>query len=679
MPHTETVLDVGNSGWAFTMPDQVTLSQAGASALNLSGTTTPLTIDIRLNADLLFNADYHGIISINMRELAPGSPNTADPSSGLRGPIRIVLHNELGIPLLNPPAGDTMALYAAGVSDQFPTSPAPADSFHTIYTHFHGIQLSGATQTFPGFTVRQQVGAYPGAYPGNPSGAPNWLQLDGALAPGATLASQPFTFHRRDTAAADDTSLNLVFLSGAFDPAALAQVRSQWEDSNGVIRPEGTLAPGGTLRSTIEAPGDKDLFAVTLAAGQTYAFDLTGVDGGGGTLADPYLRLMNAAGAPVLLNGTPVQSDDYYPGTRDSHITFKPATSGAYYLDVRSYYSDATGTYTLSAPTVRQGGAGADLFTDAPGRQFYDGGAGRDTLVVPGATRRGATVTRAGPGEAVLAHDGQADTLLDLEEVRFIDGRLVFDAGDTAAQVARLYQAGLGRAPDQGGLNYWIAALQNGAPLADLATGFLSSPEFAGRFGTGLGNSAFVSAIYDNVLGRPPEAAGLAFWTAGLDRGGVTRGETLAGISESGENRSRTAVLAQNGIWDRSEAAQQVARLYDTVLARLPDAAGLGYWTSALEAGTDTLPGIARWFAAGPEFTAVYGALANRAFVERLYVNTLGRPGDSGGVDYWTNALGAGASRADVAVGFSESTEHQARTAANTGSETSETFGVKLM
>ena len=180
------------------------------------------------------------------------------------------------------------------------------------------------------------------------------------------------------------------------------------------------------------------------------------------------------------------------------------------------------------------------------------------------------------------------------------------------------------------------------------------------------------------MLGRAPDPGGLAFWTGGLDGGASTRGQTLAGISESPENKGGTAALVGAGIWDRSEAAQQVARLYDTALGRLPDAGGLGYWTAAIEAGTATLTDLAQSFVTSAEFVAGYGALGNGAFVEKVYANTLGRPGDAPGVAFWTQALDNGASRAAVTTGFSESPEHQARTAPSTGEEAPDAYGIRL-
>ena len=47
-------------------------------------------------------------------------------------------------------------------------------------------------------------------------------------------------------------------------------------------------------------------------------------------------------------------------------------------------------------------------------------------------------------------------------------------------------------------------------------------------------------------------------------------------------------------------------------------------------------------------------------FVRAMYQNVLDRPGDPAGVEYWTGVLGSGRTdRAGVVVAFSESQEHR--------------------
>src|SRR6266852_6413927 len=72
-----------------------------------------------------------------------------------------------------------------------------------------------------------------------------------------------------------------------------------------------------------------------------------------------------------------------------------------------------------------------------------------------------------------------------------------------------LYADLLGRAPDAGGLAFWVAQL-NSASLNSVANGFLDSQEYC----TGI-----VTGLYQQLLNRAPDAGGLAFWTNDLAKG----------------------------------------------------------------------------------------------------------------------------------------------------------------
>jgi hypothetical protein len=86
--------------------------------------------------------------------------------------------------------------------------------------------------------------------------------------------------------------------------------------------------------------------------------------------------------------------------------------------------------------------------------------------------------------------------------------------------VIREYQAAFGRVPDQAGVAFWVDAVAaNPAALATLNVTFANSPEFFTLYGAtattpGLNNVALVSALYENVLGRTPDQAGLDFWVS---------------------------------------------------------------------------------------------------------------------------------------------------------------------
>jgi hypothetical protein len=80
--------------------------------------------------------------------------------------------------------------------------------------------------------------------------------------------------------------------------------------------------------------------------------------------------------------------------------------------------------------------------------------------------------------------------------------------GSTAAGwLTGVYRDLLGRTPDSGGFSSWLAAMQHGASLNTVATGFVYSPEEDARL---------ITSAYQKTLGRAPEPGGLQFWVGAL-------------------------------------------------------------------------------------------------------------------------------------------------------------------
>ncbi len=146
----------------------------------------------------------------------------------------------------------------------------------------------------------------------------------------------------------------------------------------------------------------------------------------------------------------------------------------------------------------------------------------------------------------------------------------------TTAPVARLYFAYFLRVPDYAGLNYWSAYFRAGNSLEAIAELFAQSPEFIGTYGA-LDNGQFVTLVYQNVLGRDPDTAGLDFWKQQLDGGALTRGQMMAQFSESAEYR---AVIG-NEIY--------VTMMYLGMLRREPDAGGFAFWVGYRDSGNSGL------------------------------------------------------------------------------------------
>ncbi len=108
----------------------------------------------------------------------------------------------------------------------------------------------------------------------------------------------------------------------------------------------------------------------------------------------------------------------------------------------------------------------------------------------------------------------------------------------------------------------------------------------------------------------------------------------------------------------------QIQRLYGAVFDRAPDAAGQAFWVNQLTSGARGLRQIAdAMIDISPEFTETYGDLDNLGFINQLYLNVQDRPGEAGGVAFWTGQLDSRAlTRGGVVVGFSESLEYRTAT-----------------
>ena len=119
----------------------------------------------------------------------------------------------------------------------------------------------------------------------------------------------------------------------------------------------GVVAVGGAARGEVGIRGDRDWFAVTLEAGQTYRFDLEGFATSAGSMRDPYLHgLFDSDGQ--LIPGT---KDDKSGYGWNSRLDFAAAADGTYYVSVGNA-GVKTGTYRLSVSKV------ADDFSDGKGQ-----------------------------------------------------------------------------------------------------------------------------------------------------------------------------------------------------------------------------------------------------------------------------------------------------------------------
>jgi serralysin len=97
----------------------------------------------------------------------------------------------------------------------------------------------------------------------------------------------------------------------------------------------GGVAVNGSINGVVNTSGDRDWFRVWLVAGRSYRFDVTS-----GSVSDPDLNFRNRAGTVLLYN-------DDFGGTLNPRITYRPASTGYFYLDVGGRNNWNVGSYTV--------------------------------------------------------------------------------------------------------------------------------------------------------------------------------------------------------------------------------------------------------------------------------------------------------------------------------------------
>lgn len=153
----------------------------------------------------------------------------------------------------------------------------------------------------------------------------------------------------------------------------------------------------------------------------------------------------------------------------------------------------------------------------------------------------------------------------------------------------RLYRAAFGREAETGGLRYWVGRRDSGMAMTTMARMFSGTAEFRTAYDH-LDDGAFVDAIYRNVLGRPPDAEGRAFWIGRL-ADGLPRYGLLLFFSESSEHKART------------RTAGAITRAFFVLFDRAASPAERSTWTGAIGGGASE-SGMVAMLLRSPEYAA---------------------------------------------------------------------------
>jgi hypothetical protein len=234
------------------------------------------------------------------------------------------------------------------------------------------------------------------------------------------------------------------------------------------------------------------------------------------------------------------------------------------------------------------------------------------------------------------------------------DGTAICDIGafelvTPAPFVTRLYEQVLNREPDSAGLQAFVDQINQFGSVVPTVLAFLHSEEFLNRHTT---NEQFLTICYHTFLSRDPDPAGFTAFLNALQAGQLTRDNLLDIFLDSPEFAAQASFLPP-----LSPLAAFVTTLYVRILGRGPDPAGLQGFVAQLQQNFTVLPTV-QAFLASPEFVARH--TSNTEFVTLLYRVFLNRVPDAAGLATFVALLNQGTTRDQLLAQFAASPEFRA-------------------
>nr|WP_245232314.1 DUF4214 domain-containing protein [Thiorhodococcus minor] len=238
----------------------------------------------------------------------------------------------------------------------------------------------------------------------------------------------------------------------------------------------------------------------------------------------------------------PVVSADVVPGS----LVFFDATVSDSTARSRAEYVFPVGTIVdepapADAFRLQVAVSGNGTVTSAPSGILCPGACGADYLA-------GTAVTLAAePGTGASFTGWSGDCVganptcsLDMAAARSVSAS--FQGGDTPVerdtpwQVAEIYIATMGYAPDNDGLQYWVDQIQTVVAWTPdtVAQSFFDQPLVQAQYPESAGFGPFIDALYRNIFGRGADSQGYDYWLAELQSGRVSRDQMINALINGG-------------------------------------------------------------------------------------------------------------------------------------------------
>ena len=259
---------------------------------------------------------------------------------------------------------------------------------------------------------------------------------------------------------------------------------------------------------------------------------------------------------------------------------------------------------------------------------------------------------------------------------RDTEGRTL-SPGDYASTYGPAVMQDMGIAPGGGG---GIASLAN----TSLAAG--SSGDGPAYRGDSTGVAAQVDALYQNVFNRPADVAGLQYYGAALMNGAsiadiqqsLKASAEYAGLQERRSDGTTGGTVGAGttansmglGTVSNTPVEDELAKYYTSEFGRAFDKPGLEFWAGKIRSGEVALGDVAKLFSTSEEglkydIATLAAGKENKGFIDPtlkgryetlqdLYGKEAYRKGDIPGLEYW---LGRNLTNEEYAKAFAESPE----------------------
>jgi hypothetical protein len=286
--------------------------------------------------------------------------------------------------------------------------------------------------------------------------------------------------------------------------------------------------------------------------------------------------------ATIYQDGLIKERDVITQGTDLQNFLFSSTTVPQYIFQASMLNSGITFVGSTTAQAYGDtliGGKANDSFTSYAGKlpvgqwAYFDGKGGIDVSIMQGKIADYKIETKNINDQTDLTYKARVNgwqvtdnvanrngvtQLANVERLKFLvadpltgANAVALDNGptDNAGSVYMLYKAAFNRAPDNGGMGYWLAQKDSGKDIVtSLAQGFVASKEFTDKYGTNPSNASYVDKLYQNVLNRAGDSGGVTYWNQELDAGRISKAAVLVQFATLAEGAANVASLIANGI-----------------------------------------------------------------------------------------------------------------------------------